>query len=77
MLRYHLKSLIADKEFYEKRRITIAEIAEETGINRMTLSKMMNHPDAKVVSDNLDKLCFYFNCEIEDLVTHIKEGTTE
>ncbi len=37
MIRFHLKKLIADKEFAEKRRITIAEISEETGINRMTL----------------------------------------
>ncbi|MCA1772258.1 MAG: helix-turn-helix transcriptional regulator [Halomonas sp.] len=25
------------------------------------------------MTDNLDKLCYYFNCEIEQLVTHIKE----
>ncbi len=73
MLRFHLKKLIADKEFAEKRRITVSEIAEETGINRMTLSKIINHPGHSMVTDNLDKLCTYFDCEIEDLVTHIKD----
>lgn len=73
MLRFHLKKLIADKEFAEKRRITVSEIAETTGINRMTLSKIINHPGHSTVTDNLDKLCTYFDCEIEDLVTHIKE----
>jgi len=72
MIRYHLKALIAEKEFTDKRRITIGEIAKETGINRMTLSKIINHPGHSTVTDNLDKLCNYFNCEIQKLVTHIK-----
>ncbi|WP_242521679.1 helix-turn-helix transcriptional regulator [Motiliproteus sp. SC1-56] len=73
MLRYHLKELIADKEFKEGRRITIAEVAKETGINRMTLSKIINHRGHSTVTDNLDKLCGYFECPIEKLVTHIRE----
>lgn len=72
MIRYHLRRLLAEKEFQEKRRITISELAKETGINRMTLSKIINHPGHSTVTDNLDKLCHYFDCEIEDLVTHIK-----
>ncbi|WP_286903232.1 helix-turn-helix domain-containing protein [Vreelandella sedimenti] len=77
MIRYHLKELIAEKEFEERRRITIGEIAKETGINRMTLSKIINHPGHSTVTDNLDKLCFYFDCEIEQLVTHVKEANDE
>lgn len=73
MIRFHLKKLIAEKEFAEKRRITISEISEATGINRMTLSKLLNHPGHSTVTDNLDKLCIYFDCKIEDLVTHIKD----
>ena len=77
MIRFHLKELIADKEFAEKRRITIGEISKETGINRMTLSKIINHPGHSTVTDNLDKLCNYFDCSIEQLVTHIKESSAE
>ncbi|BCB72629.1 hypothetical protein HMEPL2_29800 [Vreelandella aquamarina] len=77
MIRYHLKELIAEKEFAERRRITIGEIAKETGINRMTLSKIINHPGHSTVTDNLDRLCYYFDCEIEQLVTHIKESSPE
>lgn len=77
MIRFHLKELIAEKEFTEKRRITIGEISQETGINRMTLSKIINHPGHSTVTDNLDKLCNYFDCSIEQLVTHIKEATEE
>lgn len=77
MIRFHLKELIADKEFAEKRRITIGEISKETGINRMTLSKIINHPGHSTVTDNLDKLCNYFDCNIEQLVTHIKESSED
>lgn len=77
MIRFHLKELIAEKEFTEKRRITIGEISQETGINRMTLSKIINHPGHSTVTDNLDKLCNYFDCSIEQLVTHIKEGSAD
>ena len=73
MLRYHLKELIAEKEFREKRRITIGEIAEATSINRMTLSKMINHPGASIKSEIFDKLCEYFDCEIGDLISYVKE----
>lgn len=73
MIRFHLKKLIADKEFAEKRRVTIGEISESTGINRMTLSKILNHPGHSTVTDNLDKLCSYFDCKIEDLVTYVEE----
>lgn len=72
MLRFHLKELIAEKEFRENRRITIAEVAQETGINRMTLSKIINHRGHSTVTDNLDRLCSYFGCPIEKLVTHIE-----
>jgi len=73
MLRFKLSERIADKEFKERRRITALEISEATGINRMTLSKLMNKHGANVQTDNLDRLCEYFGCRIEDLVEHVPE----
>ena len=73
MLRIHLKELIAEKEFQENRRVTIMEISEQTGINRMTLSKIINHRGHNIVTDNLDRLCAYFGCPIEKLVTYIED----
>ena len=71
MLRYKLKELIAEKEFLERRRITIQEIAAATQITRNTLSKMLNQHGVSIRSDNLDKLCEYFNCRIEQLVEFV------
>ena len=77
MLRYKLKELTADKEFRERRRVTIQEIAQATGITRNTLSKMLNQHGASVRSENFDRLCAYFNCQIEQLVEYVPDGADE
>ena len=59
MIRFRLKELLADKGFRERRVVTITEVADATGINRMTLSKIANHPGYSTVTDNLDKLCAF------------------
>lgn len=71
MLRFRMKELIAEKEFREKRSVTLVEISEATGIHRMTLSKLANHRDYNPSADILDRLCDYFRCRIEQLVEHI------
>lgn len=61
MIRYRLKELIADKQFKERRVITLAEISEATGIHRATLSKVANTPGYSTVTDNIEKLCVYLS----------------
>lgn len=73
MLRYKLKERIADKEFRERRRITIQEVAESTGITRNTLSRMLNQHGVSVRTENLDRLCAYFGCRIEEVVEYVPE----
>lgn len=71
VLRFKFKALLAEKEFEEDRGITIQEVSEATGVNRMTLSKLANHKGHNASSDVIDKLCDYFECPIQDLVEHI------
>lgn len=73
MLRFKIKELLAKKEFDEGRRITIGEVAEVTEIHRMTLSKMINQKGYNSGSDNLNRLCTYFNCRIEELVEYVPD----
>jgi putative transcriptional regulator len=73
MLRFKIKELIGKKEFDDGRRITISEIADTTGIHRMTLSKLLNHKGHSTRSENINSLCKFFNCAIEDLVEYIPE----
>ena len=71
MLRFKIKEMIGKKEFEEDRRITIGEIAEAAGIHRMTLSKLINQKGSNTGTENLDRLCKYFQCRVEDLIEYI------
>ncbi len=73
MFRFRLKELIAEKEFRERRVVTMLEIANATGIHRMTLSKLSNHRGYNPSADILDRLCTYFRCRIEQLVEHLPD----
>jgi len=73
MIRFRLNEMISEKSFQEGRRITIGEVAKETGINRMTLSKMINHKGYSTVTDNLDKLCAYFGCSLDELAEYVPD----
>ena len=72
MIRFRLKELVADKSFNDGRRITLEEVSRETGIHRTTLSKMANQKGYNTTTDNIDKLCEYFACNVEDFMQHIK-----
>lgn len=74
MLRFKIKEMIGKKEFVEGRRITIGEVAEAAGIHRMTLSKLINQRGYNTGTENLDRLCAYFECRIEDLVEYVPDN---
>lgn len=58
------KTLI-DKEMTKKK------FMEETGISKSTMDKMARN---ELVSlDILDRICNYFNCNIENIIEHINE----
>lgn len=71
VIRYRLKELIADRSFRLGRIVTMEEVARETGIHRMTLSRMANIRGYVSRTDILDKLCEYFDCRLEELAQHI------
>jgi putative transcriptional regulator len=73
MLKFKFKHLIAEKEFKDGHNVTITDIAKATGINRMTLSKIANRKGYSTVTDNLDKPCAYFGCEVSDLVEYVED----
>lgn len=73
MIRFRVRELLSDKQFNEDRVITITEMAEATGISRVTLSKMINRRGYITATDTLDSLCRYFGCAISDLVEYIPD----
>lgn len=75
MIRFRLQELIAEKQFREGQRVTLTELSEVTGINRVTLSKMVNHRGYNTVTDNVDRLCKFFNCKVGDLMEYVEEDS--
>jgi putative transcriptional regulator len=65
VIRFLINELLSEKQIKEGRRITLIKVSEATGINRMTLSKMINHKNYSTVTDNLDKLCTFLNGKLK------------
>lgn len=74
MIRFRLKERLAEKEFQERRIITINEVAKESGIHRATLSKIANEPGYNTGTDNLNRLCKYFECTIGEIVEYVPDS---
>lgn len=72
MMRFRLGEMIEKKQFDEGRRISMSEIAEATGLNRMTLSKILNQKGYGTGTETIDKLCGYFHCKVEDLMEFVE-----
>ncbi|KPA18561.1 XRE family transcriptional regulator [Candidatus Magnetomorum sp. HK-1] len=69
MILYNLKTLINKKSYKDKKKYTYQEISDATGISKQTLSRINSTPNYTISSENLEKLCRFFNCKIEDLIT--------
>ena len=77
MLRFRLRRLMEDFEFREQRRLTMTEISEATGIVRTTLSRMVGPKHFNTTSDNLEKLCKFFGCQVSDLVEYLPDEAAD
>jgi putative transcriptional regulator len=65
--------MIEKKQFVEGRRVSINEVASASGLNRMTLSKILNQKGYGTGTDTIDRLCQYFDCKVEDLMEHLPD----
>lgn len=71
MIRVLFIKLLDDKRFAESRKITIDEVAEETGIGRATLTRIANKKGHPVGTKVIDKLCEYFDCDVSDILQRV------
>lgn len=74
MIRIKLKQLLDEKAFAERRRITLNDVSEATGISRPTLTRIANVPGYNTNTETLDALCRYFDCEPGDLLQRVRDG---
>ncbi len=70
MIRVKLKQLLDEKSFNERRRITLNEVSQETGISRATLTRIANIPGYNTNTDTINALCRYFHCQPGDLLEY-------
>lgn len=73
LIRFHLKKMISDWEFREGRRLTIAELAEKSLVTRPTLSRILNQRGYNTTTDNVGRLCAFFDCRVEDLIEFVPD----
>jgi putative transcriptional regulator len=77
MIRFRLKELIMDVEFKTGRRMTLGQVAAETGIKQPTLSRIAGTRGYNTTTDNIDKLCKFFGCKVSDLMEYIPDEELE
>ena len=66
MIRCHLARLMGE------RKLKIADVARETGLNRNTVTLLYKETAQKIDLDTIDKLCDLFECEVGDLLEKIR-----
>lgn len=67
-LRVNLDSLIKQKEATEERKITLTEVAAETGISYLTLQKLRKPGENGCQLSTVSKLCTYFGKAVNEVV---------
>ena len=77
MIRFRIQELLAEKQFREDRRVTLTELSEATGISRVTLSKMVNQRGYGTLTDHLDRLCRFFDCQLGDLAEYVPDDKVD
>ena len=71
MIRVMFKQHLDEKSYRDKRRITLQEVSDATGISRATLSRIANTPGYNTSTDHIDLLCDYLECELSDLLKRV------
>lgn len=69
MIIFKIDELVIEKEKKDGGRISLQNIANETGINRTVLSKMKNQRETYSTTTNtINLLCEYFDCTVGDVI---------
>ena len=76
MIIYHLKDLMLKKAATSGgKKITYEDIEAETGISKVTLSRIASKRGYYTGMENIEKLCIYFDCTPDQLMTIIPDPT--
>ena len=70
MIRCHFARLMGE------RKLKIADVARDTGINRGTLTRLYYETAERIELEVLDQLCEYFQIDISDLLERVSSDET-
>lgn len=65
MIRCHLSRLMGE------RKMKIADVARETGLNRNTVTLLYKETATRIDLDSIEKLCVLFDCQVADLLEFV------
>lgn len=68
VIKCHLSRLMGE------RKLKIADLARETGINRGTVTRLYFETAERVELEVIDILCKYFQCAVSDLFEHLPDA---
>jgi putative transcriptional regulator len=63
--------LLAEKRMKEKRRISLTEVHQETGISRPTLQAWENNTVTRFDLSVIEALCQYFGVSLSELLEYV------
>jgi len=73
VIRILFRQQLDNKEFAEKRKITMKEVSEKTGISSATLNRIANVPGYRTNTETIDALCAYFRCQPGDILNWLPD----
>lgn len=56
-----------------ERKMKIADVARETGLNRNTITLLYKENATRIDIDALERICDLFNCSVGDLLEKVKD----
>jgi putative transcriptional regulator len=65
MIKIHLSRILGE------RRLKIADVARDTGLNRGTLTRMYHETAERLDVDVLERLCTYLDCSLDQLIEYV------
>ena len=68
VVKSQLRILLAAKEHYEGRTISLREVVRVTGVPISTVMGMANNTIKRVPLDELNTLCDYLRCDVGDIL---------
>jgi len=73
MIIYNLRSLMHQKAIETGEKLTYADIEKQTGISRPTLTRIGSRKGFNVGIEVIEKLCLFFQCTCDQLVTFMPD----